>query len=81
MSKMKMSWIHWEYVCFLIYFYFQSKYDGSEESETNLKYAFFATFALLTLLYTRLFQSCISQITNYLGIYCFSIEKVDKKKD
>ena len=75
MAKMSFLPIHLEYLTFLIYFYFQSKYDGSIESENNVRYAFYVTFGILSFLYLRLFQSCITQLTSYLDIYCFSIEK------
>lgn len=54
---MKLSTVHWEYATFLIYFYYQAQYDGSAQSEANLKYAFFATFLILFVFYARLFQS------------------------
>ena len=75
MSKSKFYPLHLEYIVFLIYFYFQFKYDGSYESERNLKYGFFVSFTILLFLYLRLFQSCISQLTEYLGIEWFSIKK------
>lgn len=75
MAKMHYSWVHYEYGVWLIYFYFQYQYDGSAESETKLKWAFYGTFVLLWALYLRLVSSCISQLTEYLNIYCFSIQK------
>ena len=73
MAKMRYSFIHLEYLIFGVYFYYQSKYDGSLESEHNLKLAFWGVFFLVFLLYFRFVQGCISQITNHLDIYCFKI--------
>mmetsp|Transcript_11466 Transcript_11466/g.10128 ORF Transcript_11466/g.10128 Transcript_11466/m.10128 type:complete len:207 (+) Transcript_11466:318-938(+) len=71
MAKMEYSFIHLEYLVFVPYFYIQSQYDGSTESEALIKQAFCVTFAVIFLLYFRFVQCCISQLTNYLGIYCF----------
>lgn len=80
-AKMTPSWIHLEYGVCLIYFYFQHQYDGSAESEWNLKVAFYATFAVLWSLYLILVTTAISQMTNYLGIYCFSVKKRSTKEE
>ena len=76
MAKMKFFPLHLEYIVFSIYFYFQYKYDGSNESLRNLKLGFYTTFVILGILYFRLFQSCISQLTEYLGIECFVALKI-----
>lgn len=80
MAKMRYSFVHLEYLIFGVYFYFQSKYDGSIESEQNLKLAFWGVFATVFLLYFRFVQGCISQITNHLGIYCFTIGQQKSKE-
>ena len=81
MSKTKYSIIHYEYLVFGIYFYFQHQYDGSAESESNLKFAFWTVFCIMGLLYFRFTQSCINQISQYLGIYCFSLKPRDSNKE
>ena len=80
MAKMNFQPLHLEYLTFLIYFYFQSKYDGSSESEDKLRYSFYVTFGILAVLYFRLMQSWINQLTTFLNIYCFSIEKKAKSE-
>lgn len=79
MSKMSYSFIHLEYLIFVPFFYIQSQYDGSSESEHNLKIAFWATFIVIIAFYARFIQVCINQITDYLGIYFVTIGKKEKK--
>jgi len=79
MAEMDTSIINLEFLVFLPYFYLQTKYDGTPESEATLKLVFFATFATILVLYIRLIQSCITQISNYLDIYVlFIAEKKEK---
>ena len=81
MSKMYYSFIHFEYLVFGIYFYFQYNYQpNSAEHDMQIKYAFWVTFAIYLFLYLRLVQTCINQIAENLGIYCFSLQK-RKQKD
>ena len=77
-SKMVFYPLQFEYLAFLIYFYYQHQYDGSEESERNLKFGFFATLAVLGCLYIRLLHTCVSQIKEYLSLDLFSIAKKPK---
>ncbi len=79
MAKMEYNVIHFEFLLFAPFFYIQSKYDGSLESEQNVKMAFYATFLVLFLITFRFIQTSISQLTEYLGIYCFTIGKRKEK--
>ena len=78
MSKMYFSFLHWEYLVFLPFFYIQSQYDGTVQSEETIKWAFIATFVAMFLLYARFVQSCIGQLTEYLNVSCFTIDKKEK---
>jgi hypothetical protein len=78
MSKMHYSFLHVEYLVFLPFFYIQSQYDGTVESEQTIKWAFIATFFAILGLYARFVQSCIGQLTEFLNISCFTIDKKEK---
>jgi hypothetical protein len=78
MAKMTYSFVHLEYLIFVPLFYIQSMYDGSDQSEQNLKIAFWATFIVIFAVYLRFVQVVIKEITDYLGIYFITIGKKDK---
>lgn len=73
MAKMFYNIIHLEYFVFVIYFYYQYHYDGTEVTETRVKYSFYAVLLTLIQLYYRFIQGCIEQITKHLGIFCFKL--------
>jgi len=73
MAKMEFNIINFEYLVFVPYFYLQSQYDGTPESEQTLKLVFYATLFTILGLFLRLVHCCIDQITEYLGIHCFTI--------
>ncbi|CAI2370650.1 unnamed protein product [Moneuplotes crassus] len=79
MAKMDYNVIHFEFLVFAPYFYLQSQYNGTQESENTLKLVFYATFVVMFFITFRFIQTCINQLTEYLGIYCFSIEKRKEK--
>ena len=81
MCKMHFSYLHAEYLIFLVYFYFQYNYDGSDAALTNLKYAFIGVFVTYLVLYIRLVQTCIDQISEDLGIYCFTLGSRKEKSN
>ncbi|CAI2370750.1 unnamed protein product [Moneuplotes crassus] len=78
MAKMQFEIVCFELLLFVPYFYFQSHYDGSKQSEDNIKLAFHATFLVMFIIVARFTQTSITQMTQYLGISCFTIE--NKKK-
>lgn len=54
MAKMPYSFIHPEYLVFLLYFYFQYTYEPTPKHDAYLKYSFIAVFLILSFLYYRL---------------------------
>ena len=81
MAKMDFNIFDAEYLVFVPYFYLQSLYDGTEESKNTLRLVFYATFATIIVLYLRLVHCCISQLTDYLEISCFTIKKSNTKEE
>mmetsp|Transcript_2464 Transcript_2464/g.2116 ORF Transcript_2464/g.2116 Transcript_2464/m.2116 type:complete len:194 (+) Transcript_2464:230-811(+) len=73
MAKMNFAIIHLEFLLFVPFFYLQSQYDGTKESEDTLKLIFFITLGVITALYFKFVHCCISQLTDFLGIYCFTL--------
>ncbi|CAI2371000.1 unnamed protein product [Moneuplotes crassus] len=80
MSKMEYNVIHFEFLIFAPYFYIQSQYDATPESESALKIAFYATFVVMLLITFRFIQTSIGQLTKYLEIHCFKIGPRKEKK-
>ena len=79
MTKMELSLINLEFLIFVPYFYFQSKFDGTAESEEILKCVFYATLFAMIAVWFKFAHCCIFQFREYLGIYCFTITKKMKK--
>lgn len=79
MAKMEFSVFHPEYLVFLVYFYFQYNYEPTPEYDFKIKWSFLAVLFTIIFLYFGFVKICIDQIANYLGVYCFSIEKRKQK--
>lgn len=79
MAKMQFEVICFELLLFVPYFYVQSQYDGSKQSEDNVKLTFYATFIVMFILVARFTQTSITQMTRYLGISCFTIDNKKEK--
>lgn len=74
MARMQYSFFQIEAFLFAGYFYFQYFYNGKDQDKLQ-KYSFIITFVVILALYLKLVRTVIIQITNHLGIYCFSIKK------
>jgi hypothetical protein len=74
MAKMPFSGFQIESLIFGIYFYAQYNLLG-DDYDKNQVYAFILAFVLTSVLYLKFARVCILQITENLGIYCFSISK------
>lgn len=80
MAYMEYNIIHFELFLYLPFFYVQSKYDGTEQSETNIKIAFYITFAVISLLTARFVQTSIEQLARYLNIYCLRLGQREEER-
>ena len=81
MAKMDSNILNLEFLVFVPYFYLQWKYDGTAESEQTLKFVFYATFVTILALFLKFVHCLISQLTEYLGIYCFIITRKREKSE
>ena len=77
MAKMKLSVVNLEVFLMGGFFVIQYLYKGKDRYLTQ-KYRFIVTFILVLVLYLKFVRTCIMQITNHLGIFCFSIKKPKK---
>lgn len=80
MAHMHVSSFQIEPFLFVPYFYLRYFYHG-KDSLMLQKYSYIITFVVILALYLKFVRTCIMQITNHLGIYCFSIKKPKGEKE